>query len=144
MTIEFTVKHVTPLVHNFCKYIIKWIRHDIRSRRDVFKLKQRLDLLPYMAFVDWVGKPRTFTHWEFIELVCSCVSYTIRKGTVLFYIDDHKLLPGSYTPILKVIRYIDYGTEFIPGAMFFTPVWIKYKKSMAKYWLAYKILAQSK
>lgn len=144
ITIELRVKKETQTAHKFCKYIIHWIKKDFMAGRNRESIQLRLDLLQNASWMKWIGKPKKITAESFISYVNSCLSYTVRQNNFLIYIDDRKLLPGSYTPISKVIRYIDYGNELVPGCMFFTSILRGYRKSIDTFWFAFKIKTQSK
>lgn len=144
MIIEFKVNKVTQTSNRFCRYILKWIKHDILTKRGKKAIQMRLDLLPYMHWMSWVGKPHNISADMFIRQVANSISYTIRNNTFIIFIDEYRVLPGTYTPILKIVKYIDYGNELVAGTMFFSSVMLIYRKRIYDYWFAYKLRAQQK
>lgn len=144
ITIEFKVKKQTQTAHRFCKYIIHWIKRDFKSRRNREAIQLRLDLLQHASWMKWIGNPHKIDAETFVSYVNSCLSYTVRQNTFIIYIDDRKVLPGTYTPISKVLRYVDYGNELVPGCMIFTSILRSYRKSIDTFWFVYKLKAQSK
>ena len=144
MNIQFSVKKQTQLSHRFCKYIIRWIKHDLKHKRNREALQLRLDLLQFASWIHWIGEPRVVTASEFINAVNECISYTVRKNTFIIYVDENKMLTGTYTPVSKIMRFVDYGNEAVSGTMFFASIFLKYEKSIQDYWFAYKIRAQQK
>lgn len=142
--IEFKSKHETRVSHIFCKYIIKCIQKDFKSKRSYDSLQLRLDLLQYADWMRWIGKPYKIDARTFINYVCNSVSYTVRQNNFIIYIDDRKFLPGTYTPILKVLRYVDFGNELVPGCMFFSSILLAYSKKIYDYYNSFITITQSK
>ena len=144
MKIEFTVKKETQTAHRFCKYIIRWLRNDICKLYNKPSLQMRLMLLESADWITWKGKSKKINPSEFVNHASECLSYTVRNNHFIIYVDENKLLPGTYTPIYKLMRFIDYGNENIQGVMLFSSIFYKYQKSIYDYWFAYKILSQQK
>lgn len=144
ITIELRVKKQTLTAHRFCRYLIKWIKRDFRSKRNCDALQLRLDLLGIMPFVTWSSSNHNISADSFIDQLCNCVEYTVRKNNFIIYINTAKLLRGTLNTVEQITRYVDYGTTIVPGSMMFTGILSKYQRNLDKYWLAYKIQTQSR
>lgn len=126
----------------FVRLLVKCLRNDISELFRSPKVKMRASLMLASTWIDWEQRPAKVD----IEMLEKCVRNSVqyRRHNNSFYIgfDANLLLPGTRTPIYRIIRFINYGNEDIKGCYLFSKLFLKYQKNIYKYWRAYFLRSQ--
>lgn len=140
MRIDFTLigqdSEEMSIMDKFCIFFVKKIREELHYSIVENKLNVREKDLLDSGWINWIGeKPDSINMVKLIDYIIDNIICIKRKNnTYSILVNPRKNLPGSYTKLERIARFIDKGNEKTPPTLVFTKVFNRYRDNLKLYW----------
>lgn len=129
MQFEIFVPNANPYIYaEFSRFIFDDMKDTIKTLVDHnskhYKIREPLVLSS--SLIDWVKTPKEINLEYYVK---NCLELRKYHGKYIIRINPNKLIKGTKTPVIKLIRMLEYGTNRMPEYSLIRKVFAYYSKN---------------
>lgn len=133
--------HRQKSARRFCRFIIKNLQNNIKRFSEDPQVEMRLSLLEAS---DWINSSRKLNAKSVCNDIANALEYARQRDDFIIRFNPRKRLTGTSVSIYSIVRYINYGNEYVKGCYIFSNMFSRYQSKIYNYWRAFLIRNQLK
>ena len=129
LIIQFQINNITEqeqeIIPDFCNLLCDLIYKDIDTNIHRKKIQKRLKYLSTVPWIKWKTKNKINLE-EIMYLIRESLIYRRKKNIHCVEISDSIFIPNSYTPFVRLLRFLNSGDNYYPAISLITKLIRKY------------------
>ena len=125
----------------FSKFLIHYLQNDVKELFKTDKVKLRISLFEEILKLNNMVSYKIDSK-SICKYVLTAIRYRRLKNTYIIDINPNITLPGTNISVLSILKFINYGNDYVKGCYLFSKLFLHYQKNIINYWRAYFIRSQ--